>query len=116
MNEIQRFILDEMRIRGLSQRQFADHVGVSNATISRIVDQSQPMPAISVETLVKMSRATNTSILKLIEMAYPEIAETTRGPAPSVEVLAQRIEQLSPEHQRMVMAIVNDWLAEREPK
>lgn len=114
MNTLREFIANEVKRREMSARQFADLVGVNHKTINKFLDTKSDPGNPSMEFLLKLSRATNTSIITLIELAYPEVRESLSGPTPSAEVLAERIDQLPADKQRMMIAIVNDWLSQRE--
>ncbi len=100
---LKEFIEQQLRDRYMSARQFADLVGVSNTTINRLIS-SKPNEdrTPKVDVLLKISKATNTSIIYLLNIAYPEIqkplADAMRTSTDTL-LLSQRIEQL-PEHIR----------------
>lgn len=124
MNPLQTFITDEMKRRAMSMREFATFIGVSHGTISRLLDQAKKtrkkQPAkvesnghkdvgVSVEVLIKIARATNTKIVTLIAMAYPEVAEEV---PPSRSLMADQFGLLPPQIQSVVLGIMRDWVAE----
>ncbi len=101
------FLIDEMKRRDMSNRQFADLVGVSNSTINRAVDAKKPTQP-TLDFLVKLSKTTSTSLFTLIEMAYPDVTDESKV-NPSTQVLAQRIERL-PEHiQEALMSLIRSY-------
>lgn len=98
------FLLDEMKRLNIdSANRFAEYVGVTTSTITRATDERNPKKP-GLEFLLKLSKATNTSLLALIEMTYPEeVGETSLSP--TAQVLAQRIEKL-PDHLKDAIAVI----------
>lgn len=97
---LQQFILDEIRQRDMSAREFARYVGVSSATILRAISDDPPEPTL--KFLSKLSTATGVDICTLVLMV------TGGDPAPDLdaEVIAQRIETLSPELRELVKSFI----------
>jgi hypothetical protein len=94
-----------------SAREFAKFVDVSPTTITRAIDEREPtIPGI--DFLIKLSMATKVSISDLVEMAYPDIAMSTR-PSASSRVLAQQIEQLPDPVREVVSAIIRGSRVQR---
>lgn len=94
------FIRHELRQRKMSARQFAEHVGVSNTTINRAVDYNKEPPTPSLDFLVKLSKATGTSIYDLVELVIPDMARTDVDL--EARILARRIRQLPKEKQEII--------------
>lgn len=96
---LQAFIDSELKRRDWSYRALADAMGVAPSTITRIMDQKKPAE-ITLEFLVKLSKATNVSLEGIIGMVYPDVSALRA--TPSSMVLAQQIEQL-PDHLQMAI-------------
>lgn len=88
------FINDEMRRRQMSQRQFADFVGVSHQTISRALDLHAP-PEPSLDFLYKLAKSTGTDCCTLFLLIYPDLSSLS----PRARLLAQQIDSLPAELQ-----------------
>lgn len=101
---LRHFILNEMHARDMSARQFAEFIGVSNATISRAIDPRQA-PTPSLEFLLKLSDATNVNFAHLAALAYPEVAQKMK-PSASSQILAQLIEDLPENLREAVVALI----------
>lgn len=86
------FVLRQMRERDMSARQFSDYIGVSNTTINRTLD-SRYEHTPSMDFLLKLADKTGTSIIAVIELAFPEVSERT-GISPEALILAQRLDRL----------------------
>lgn len=92
---LREFILDEMRKREMSGRQFAKLVDVSSATIVNALNEREPTTP-SMEFLIKLADSTGTDLATIFALAFPEVAERTRL-SPDATLTAQRIEKL-PDH------------------
>jgi transcriptional regulator with XRE-family HTH domain len=101
---LRKFIVDEMKRRGMSNRQFAVLIGVSNATINRAVDEKNPTEP-TLDFLLKLSKATNVGVFALIGMAYPDLVDFNQ-PSPAALVMAQKIEKLPSHLQEAIAAII----------
>ncbi len=101
---LREFILDEMKRRSMSNRQFAVVIGVSNATINRAVDENNPAEP-TLDFLLKLSKATSVSVIALVEMAYPDLVELNQ-PSPAALIMAQKIEKLPAHLQEAIAAII----------
>lgn len=77
MNELKAFLQSELKRRDISMRQFADMVGVSHATISRLVAPDTEEVNVSLEFLLKLSKTTGTPLTLLIKMVDPEVPVET---------------------------------------
>lgn len=86
------FVLRQMRERDMSARQFSDFIGVSNTTINRTLDNRYDHTP-SMDFLLKLADKTGTSIVAIIELAFPEVSERT-GISPEALILAQRLDRL----------------------
>lgn len=101
---LRQFILDQMSDRHMSARQFAEFVGVAHTTINRAVDtRKEPKP--SIEFLLSLSKATNVSVLTLLEMAYPDEVKAN-AVTPSIQVMAQMLSELPENIQQAIHAII----------
>ncbi len=100
MSEFKKFLQDEIIRRGMSARQFAEFLDVAPSTVSRCIDEKNPLLP-GLDFLLKIARATGVSITSLVAMAYPDLTITTR-PSPSAQILAQQIEQLPEATQEVV--------------
>lgn len=70
------FIKDEIKRSGLSQRAFADKVGVTHATIDKWVNETGKDPGNPrMDFLIQLAKATNTNVVVLLALAYPEIKD-----------------------------------------
>lgn len=98
------FILEEMRARDMSARQFAEFVGVSHTTINKFTDERSSDQTPSLGFLVRLAEATNTDLIALIELVFPGASEMQLSPA--AKVLAQRIESLPDEIRIVVESII----------
>lgn len=96
MMDFKAFIESEMRQRRMSQREFAEYVGISHQTINRIVAGDAPEPSLSV--LVRLARKTHTDLCSLIALLYPD---ESRGNA-RARIIAERIAQLTPAQQQII--------------
>lgn len=94
------FVLGEVQNRQLSLRQFADVVGVSYSTLSKLINS--PESGISFELLTKLASATKTDIGILARLAAPHVAVGNVD----VDSLASRINRLPPEKRRVVDVIL----------
>jgi transcriptional regulator with XRE-family HTH domain len=109
------FILEEMRRRGMSAREFADLVGVAHTIVNKFLnhgisemygDRKVGQP--SLDFLEKLSRATNTDICYLISLVAPEAVRVTN---PDIDALAlsRRIEQLPDNAKEVIDAIIDKY-------
>lgn len=76
----------------MSLREFAKQVGVSPSTIMRWVDPEAPEKPDMV-SLIKLSKATATDLLTLVEIAYPEEVHNIQID-PSAKVFASKVARL----------------------
>lgn len=105
MNTLGEFILDEIRNRHTSARDFADLVGVSHTVINKFMNHGledsyagKPIGDPSLEFLVKLAKATQVDVRTLITLVYPEIGEVD----PSNLILAERINNLPKDQKALI--------------
>lgn len=103
-NAFRDFLKSEIGRRQMSATEFARFVGVNTTTITRAIDEHSPKSP-GLDFLLKLSKATHTSIATLIELAFPDVAEETAS-TPSSRILAQRIEQLPEGVRETIEAII----------
>lgn len=106
MQSLGDFILDDMRRRDMSERQYAEFVGVANSTISRVVkqeDNSKPTP--SIEFLAKLSKATRVDLCILVAFVYPELTNTNAQNS----IIGALASQLPADKQETILAMVMGW-------
>lgn len=103
---LKQFIKDEMSLRGMtSAREFSRLVGVAHITINRILDERADQPyKPTIDILIRISKATGKDISSIVYMLYPELH--TNAPSASAVLLAQQIEQLPEDEQRVVRAFL----------
>lgn len=97
------FLTQEMNKRGLSVHAFAQFLGISHQTLGRYLEYtpgSAEYPKI--EALVKISKALDTDLGGLVAMIEPSRSRIS----PSILLLAERIQRLSPEKREMVDALI----------
>jgi transcriptional regulator with XRE-family HTH domain len=104
LNKFQKFLIDEMQRRGMSNREFARFINVSNTTINRAVDQKLDKEP-TLEFLVKVSEAIHVDVSTLVEMVHPQAVNENRI-SPTAKALAQRIENLPEDVQAVIAAII----------
>lgn len=103
-NAFREFIKDQMFRREMSARQFAEFVDVAPTTITRAIDEADPSTP-GIDFLLKLAQATHVELSTLVDMAYPDIATSTKA-SPSSRVLAQQIEELPDGIREVVVAII----------
>lgn len=104
-----KFIHDEMKLKKIKYiNQFAELVDVSHTTIARIIAGSE-LP--SLETLIKLSKATDKDIRMIIALVAPQ---QVRDVKPQSLLLAQRIDRLSENTQQLIDDIIINTLLRQE--
>lgn len=101
---LKEFIIEEMRRRDMSARQFAKVVGVSNTTINRALDSKYTADP-TLDFLAKLAIATNVSLIALVELSFPGVLEKDQ-PSPAALIMAQKIEKLPSHLQEAIAAII----------
>lgn len=97
MNQLAKFVNEEMNRREMSIRQFAELLGYTHPTISKIIDTKDPKKP-SLEFLIKLAEVTHADIRDLVAMVAPEVA----GESAEVAALSARFRRLSKEQQEIV--------------
>ena len=101
---LKEFVIEEMRLRDMSARQFGKFVGVSNTTINRALDLKYTADP-TLDFLAKLATATNTSLMTLIGLSFPDALELNQ-PSPAALIMAQKIEKLPAHLQEAIAAII----------
>lgn len=96
------FINDQIRSRKISMREFADLVGVSHATISRLVNKADP-PMPTLDVLAKLASATNTDPCALFGLIYPDLVITLD---PESQILASQIGKMPDDAKDVIKTLV----------
>jgi transcriptional regulator with XRE-family HTH domain len=105
------FIDQELHKRQMSVREFAEFVGVTHPTIIKFREHGKKdVGSPSIEFLIKLAQATNTSLVALLAMAFPDAAPLLQVDPPTL-ILSQRIQKL-PDHIRQA---IDDLLAKYAP-
>lgn len=102
MSALGNFIADQIRERGISDREFSRLLGVSNATISRAMSQDAPEP--SLDFLVKLSNGTGVSLMTLLKLSFPELRQVEVEP--EARMLAEMIAQLPPDKREIAESFI----------
>jgi transcriptional regulator with XRE-family HTH domain len=113
MNKFQEFLRDEMALRDMSLRQFAELMDVAPSTISKAMRIKDP-PEPSIEFLLRLSKVTKTTFLTVLRLAYPVIDDETV--IVDETLYAERLAKLSPETRSMFNAMLEVALKDVEEK
>ena len=112
MQTIQKFIIEDMRKRKMSMREYADFIGVTHPTISKYV--RDPEHGIRWEVLLKLSAATHVDIGTLARIAAPDVAYES---IPDTKLITDRINQLPPAYRKTIIEMVDALLyQQKRPK
>lgn len=103
---LSKFVWQEIVNRRISQREFADLVGVSHTTIGRIIRGEVTDPTL--DFLVKLSLATHTDICALIAIIRPDSFRSSA----STNVVAERYEKLSDTQKKLVDLVLSGSMIE----
>jgi transcriptional regulator with XRE-family HTH domain len=96
------FLMEEMKRREMSMRQFAEFVGVAHTTVTRAVDPVSPPPP-SFDFLVKLAKATKTDIRTIAAIVAPD---AVIDQSPEVLMLAERISRLTDDQRKLIDAAI----------
>lgn len=107
---LSKFVWLEIVNRRLSQREFADLVGVSHTTIGRIVRGEVADPTL--DFLVKLSKATSTDICALIAIIRPDAFQS----GANTRLVAERYERLSDAQRKLVDLVLSGSMIEGDDK
>ena len=105
------FIDQEIRKRQMSVREFAEFVGVTHPTILKFREHGKTdVGSPSIEFLIKLAQKTDTSLIALLAMAFPDAALLLKVDTTTL-ILSQRIQRL-PDHIRQA---IDDLLSKYAP-
>ena len=105
------FIDQEIHKRQMSVREFAEFVGVTHPTILKFREHGKKeVGSPSIEFLIMLAHTTNTSLVALLAMAFPDAAQLLNVDAATL-ILSQRIQRL-PDHIRQA---IDDLLSKYAP-
>lgn len=107
-------LLDEMQRLGgdkpLTYRKLGKLLGVSAATVSRMVDEANPLPP-TPETVANLSKVSNLKWTTLFEIAYPELVQGMKPESDKLsgdaKLVAERYLQASDEIKKAMLNVVN---------
>ena len=98
MDTLKDFILTEMRKRYMSEREFGRLVGVAHTTIGYVLHPERSKGReLTATFVIKLARATNTNVMLLFALAYPETKpdlEALVGLSTSYAIRAKQLEKL----------------------
>lgn len=98
MDTLRDFILAEMRKRYMSEREFGRLVGVAHTTIGYVLNPERSKGReLTASFVIKLARATNTNVMLLFALAYPETKpdlEALVGLSTSYVMRAKQLEKL----------------------
>jgi transcriptional regulator with XRE-family HTH domain len=109
MNELRDFVESQLKQRSISMRDFARLMGVSHGSISRLLDRSKPEIGVSLDLLLKLSKATETPLNQILRMAFPGLEIEAEELSASAELMAQRFNDLPAHVQKTILAIMDEW-------
>lgn len=104
MQSLREFILEDMRRRGMSGREYADFVGVANSTIVRATAERKPPPP-SIDFLAKLAKATHVDICILVAFVYPALTNTSAQNS----IIGALASQLPADKQDAILAMLRGW-------
>ena len=90
----------------MSQREFAEFVGVSHVTVGRAMQDDAPTA--SPEFAMQLARATHTDVIALFLLAYPE-AEALANQSASARLAGDQFDKLPDEVKLFVSGIYAQW-------
>jgi transcriptional regulator with XRE-family HTH domain len=105
------FLDQELHKRQMSVREFAEYVGVTHPTIIKFREHGKKdVGNPSIDFLVKLAQKTDTNLVALLAMSFPEAAPLL-DIDPATLILSQRIQRL-PDHIRQA---IDDLLSKYAP-
>ena len=105
------FIEQEIHKRQMSAREFAEFIGVTHPTIIKFREHGKKeVGNPSIDFLIKLAQATNTSLVALLAMSFPNAAPLL-AIDPTAYIISERIQKL-PDHIRQA---IDDLLAKYAP-
>lgn len=103
MQNLSKFLLDEIQKRQTSITKFAKEAGVSTQTIANIINGEGDYPRI--QTLISIAEYTGVSVNHLFSLTVGQ--DAVRAEA---YILAQRIVELPPEKQKLIFEMLSGVL------
>lgn len=104
------FVWQEIVNRRISQREFADLLGVSHTTIGRIVRGEVTDPTLGF--LVKLANVTHTDICALIAIIHPEAFQS----GAESRILADRINRLPADQRKLIELVLSGSMLQSNKK
>jgi transcriptional regulator with XRE-family HTH domain len=108
VQSLREFILEDMKKREMSERQYADFVGVANSTINRATMEtkgSKKPPPPSIDFLAKLAQATRVDICILVAFVYPNLTNTSAQNS----IIGALASQLPADKQDAILAMLRGW-------
>lgn len=102
INTLGDWIRSKMQEYHFSAREFADFTGLSRQVVNNILSEKEGYTP-SVDTFVKLARATKTDIMSLFALCIPE---DLRRETPASMILSQQIERLPAHYRDMIDALI----------
>lgn len=91
-----------------SQRAFSRMSGIAHTTIGRLLDKTKDNRP-ELDTLGKLSVVTNTNLITLIHLAYPEGFDSNISP--TAQVVAEQFDKLPDELKSAIVAMMRGAMA-----
>lgn len=91
--------------RGITQRQLAEQLGVTEATVSRYVTPAPKGRVPNLESLVALAQALNVSLDTLVGVEPPAAARQ----APDIKILISVYEKAAPEQREAIWSVFNGF-------
>lgn len=100
----QQFLIDKINEKADgSQRKFSVLLDVSSSTVSRMLDVDNPTRP-ELDTLQRIAKVTNTNLITLIRLAYPDEVEAAQSA--TAQAVAEEFDKLPSELQSAIIAIM----------
>jgi transcriptional regulator with XRE-family HTH domain len=101
------FLAEEIKKRHMSAREFGEYIGVTHTSINKFLqfgkkDVGYP----SMDLILKLAKATNTDVGKLIAMIDHEVPYMPPDVSPKVQLLAEQINQLNDKQRQVIEAMI----------
>lgn len=105
------FIVREMKKRGMSEREFADFIGVASSTINGYVSEAKTRHhEPSLRFLKQLGEKTGVGMKLLLPLAYPDLArELETEVAPRLLALAERLGELDDSTIDLLFALASSF-------
>jgi transcriptional regulator with XRE-family HTH domain len=99
------FVCTEIKKRSLSDREFAEKIGVVNSTISRITNPKQKTPTPGLELIGRVAEFTNTDIRAIVALLVPSATRVN----PLAALFAEAASNLPAEQQDILSNLLKGW-------